>query len=44
LALSIIGEYIARIFEEVKNRPKFFRREILNDYRGWMSKETKTEK
>jgi len=35
LSLSVIGEYIARIFEEVKNRPKFVRREILNDYRGW---------
>ncbi len=35
LSLSIIGEYIARIFEEVKDRPKFVRKEILNDYRGW---------
>lgn len=34
LALSVIGEYIARIFEEVKNRPKYIRKEILNDYKG----------
>ena len=42
LSLSIIGEYTARIFEEVKNRPKFVRKEILNDYRGWMKDKDKT--
>lgn len=29
LAISIIGEYQAKIFEEVKKRPKFIRRRIL---------------
>ncbi|OGE78130.1 MAG: hypothetical protein A2751_03130 [Candidatus Doudnabacteria bacterium RIFCSPHIGHO2_01_FULL_46_14] len=38
LSLSAIGEYIARIFEEVKNRPKYIRREILNDYKGEIKK------
>lgn len=31
ISLSIIGEYLGRIFEEVKNRPKFIVKEILND-------------
>ena len=30
ISLSIIGEYLGRIFEEVKNRPKFIIKEILN--------------
>jgi dolichol-phosphate mannosyltransferase len=30
LSLSIIGEYLGRIFEEVKNRPKFIVKEIIN--------------
>ncbi|TDL51867.1 glycosyltransferase [Paenibacillus dendritiformis] len=30
LALSIIGEYIARIFNEVKNRPRYIVREVIN--------------
>jgi len=30
LSLSIIGEYLGRIFEEVKNRPKFIVKEVLN--------------
>ncbi len=29
LALSILGEYIAKIFEEVKQRPRFIRRNIV---------------
>lgn len=33
LALSVIGEYLGRIFEEVKQRPKYLIREILNDQR-----------
>lgn len=33
LAVSIIGEYLGRIFEEVKQRPKYVIREILNDHR-----------
>jgi len=30
LALSIMGEYIARIFNEVKGRPRYVVREIIN--------------
>jgi dolichol-phosphate mannosyltransferase len=30
-ALSLIGEYIAKIFEEVKRRPHFIRRSIIKD-------------
>ena len=30
IALGIIGEYIARIFEEVKSRPPFVVKETLN--------------
>ncbi len=33
LSLSIIGEYLGRIFEEVKSRPKFIVKEILNNPR-----------
>lgn len=33
ISLSIIGEYLGRIFEEVKGRPKFIVKEILNDPR-----------
>ncbi len=31
LAASLIGEYIAKIFEEVKARPHFIRRNIVRD-------------
>jgi len=31
LAVSLIGEYIAKIFEEVKRRPHFLRRSIVRD-------------
>jgi dolichol-phosphate mannosyltransferase len=31
LAISVIGEYIAKIFEEVKRRPHFVRRAFLRD-------------
>jgi nucleoside-diphosphate-sugar epimerase/glycosyltransferase involved in cell wall biosynthesis len=31
LAISIIGEYIAKIFEEVKRRPHFVRRSFIRD-------------
>ena len=34
LCLSIIGSYLARVFEEVKGRPKYLVAEILNDHRG----------
>lgn len=33
LSISIIGEYIAKIFEEVKGRPKYIIKSILNDPR-----------
>jgi dolichol-phosphate mannosyltransferase len=33
VALAILGEYLGRIFEEVKARPKYVIREILNDPR-----------
>jgi len=33
LSLSIIGEYLAKIFEETKRRPKYIIKEILNDHR-----------
>jgi len=31
LAVSVIGEYIAKIFEEVKRRPHFIRRHVIRD-------------
>jgi Na+/H+ antiporter NhaC len=31
LAIGIIGEYVAKIFEEVKQRPSFIRRSIIRD-------------
>ena len=31
LAVSIVGEYIAKIFEEVKRRPHFVRRYFIRD-------------
>lgn len=33
LALSIIGEYLAKIFEETKQRPKYIIKSIFNDHR-----------
>jgi polyisoprenyl-phosphate glycosyltransferase len=33
LSISIIAEYIGRIFEETKGRPRYITREILNDHR-----------
>lgn len=31
--LAIMGEYVGRIFEEVKNRPRYITRDIVNDHR-----------
>jgi dolichol-phosphate mannosyltransferase len=31
LAVSIVGEYLAKIFEEVKQRPHFIRRSVIRD-------------
>lgn len=33
LSISIIAEYVGRIFEETKQRPRYITREILNDHR-----------
>ncbi len=33
LTISVIGEYIAKIFEESKGRPRFIIRDIVNDHR-----------
>ncbi len=33
MSISIIGEYIGKIFEEVKGRPKFIIKSVLNDPR-----------
>jgi len=33
LSISIIAEYIGRIFEETKQRPRYITREIVNDHR-----------
>ena len=33
ISLSIIAKYIARIFEEVKQRPQFITKEIINDHK-----------
>jgi len=33
LALAIIGEYLARVFEETKQRPRYVTKEILNNHR-----------
>jgi dolichol-phosphate mannosyltransferase len=33
LSLGIIGEYIAKIFEETKKRPRYITREIINNHK-----------
>ncbi len=33
LAISVIAEYIGRIFEETKQRPRYITREIINNHR-----------
>ena len=34
LSIAIIGEYLAKIFEETKSRPLFIIKEILNDHKN----------
>ena len=34
LSLAIIGEYLARVFEETKQRPRYVTKEILNNHRN----------
>lgn len=34
MAISFVGEYIIRIFDEVKHRPNYLIKEIINDYRS----------
>jgi hypothetical protein len=29
--LSVLGEYLAKVFEEVKRRPHFIRRSVIRD-------------
>lgn len=31
VAISIVGEYVAKIFEEVKRRPHFIRRSMIQE-------------
>jgi hypothetical protein len=31
LAVALIGEYVSKIFEEVKRRPWFIRRSLIRD-------------
>ena len=38
LALSIIAHYVGKIFEEVKSRPKYVIREVMNDHRRLKSR------
>jgi dolichol-phosphate mannosyltransferase len=33
VAISVIGEYITKIFEEIKGRPRFIIRDVVNDHR-----------
>lgn len=37
LALSIIGEYVARIFNEIKGRPRYIIRDVINQKTGQMN-------
>ena len=32
--LAILGEYLGRVFEEVKQRPQYIIREIINNHRN----------
>jgi hypothetical protein len=37
LAISVLGEYLIRIFEEVKRRPRFIRKALWHGGRGLKS-------
>lgn len=39
LCLSVLGEYVGRIFEEVKGRPRFVVRSVINDHRAGRAQE-----
>jgi dolichol-phosphate mannosyltransferase len=41
LGVSIVGEYIAKIFEEVKRRPHFVRRDFIRDGEVRMASDTR---
>lgn len=38
LSVSIVGEYVGKIFEEVKRRPPYVIDDIINDHRRWMTR------
>lgn len=42
LCLSIIGEYIGKIFDEAKHRPHAVIESILNDHRRWQEENRRT--
>lgn len=39
LAVSVLGEYIAKIFEETKKRPKFIRRSVIHSNKVYAGEE-----
>lgn len=41
-SLSIVAEYLAKVFEEVKQRPRFIVRDIVNDHRKQADREQPT--
>jgi len=42
LSLSIIGEYIGKIFDEAKRRPHAVIESIFNDHQGWQKEKRRT--
>ena len=41
LSMGVIGHYIARIYEEVKGRPKYIIRDVTGNVRGNIKDEDK---